>query len=227
MGYIYKIINRVNNKIYIGQTINSIEQRFKQHTSAANNDYAGYLYNAMRKYGIDNFIIEALEENDNILLNERERYYIALFNSTDRNIGYNIDKGGGNGHATHPEHSRYTRPVNKYDLNGNLIKSYNSIKECAKDNNMAPSNISACVQGKFKSWNGFQYKYEEDTPEVITSVRGSKKVNQYDLNDNYIKTFNSAREAGKAVGAKSYSKISECCNGKIKTAYKYKWRYVE
>lgn len=63
MGYIYQITNLINNKKYVGQTRFSIEQRWKQHTYTALNrpkiKYA--LYDAMRKYGIDNFRIQELE----------------------------------------------------------------------------------------------------------------------------------------------------------------------
>lgn len=54
MGYIYKIINKVNNKIYIGQTINSIEERWRSHKK--NNSNCTYLKRAFSKYGISNFI---------------------------------------------------------------------------------------------------------------------------------------------------------------------------
>ena len=222
-GYIYKITNNINHKIYIGQTINSIERRFKQHLSCARNNTSGHLYFAMRKYGLENFTIEILEKTNVTNLNEREKYYITLFNSTDPKIGYNILNGGGNGHITHPEHNRYTRPVNKYDLDGNFITS---IKECAEANNMAPSQVSICVLGKIKSWNNAQYKYQEDMPEKITGKYGQKQVAQYDLDDNFIQQFESIAAAGRAIKASSPYKISDCCNGKLKTAYKFKWRWI-
>ena len=65
---IYKIINKINNKIYIGQSIN-ITERLKQHKRSLNKYFKYPLYNAFRKYGIDNFefiIIEIV--NDTFLL---------------------------------------------------------------------------------------------------------------------------------------------------------------
>lgn len=53
-----------------------------------------------------------------------------------------------------------------------------------------------------------------------------KKVNQYDLKDNFIKQYESLAEAGKSIN-KKYSLISTCCSGKVKTAYGYKWKFAK
>lgn len=227
MGYIYKITNLINNKIYIGQTINDVDLRFRQHLSAARNGSHLYLHQAIRKYGAENFQVEILETIANESLNNREIYYIKKYNSNNSIHGYNLDSGGGNGHIAHPNHSRYTRPVCKYDLQGNFIKRYESIVECAEDNNIYPSNVSACVQGKFTSWKEFQYKYAEDAPLIVNNKYGRRGVKQYDLDGNHIQDFNSISEAGKSIKAKSPYHISECCRGKVKTAYGYKWKWKD
>lgn len=76
MGYIYKITNNINGKVYIGQTIKTVEKRFRQHINNSNKPYFSQiiLYKAMNKYGIENFSVEKIEEIDNSLLNEREKY---------------------------------------------------------------------------------------------------------------------------------------------------------
>lgn len=88
-GIIYKITNKVNNKSYIGQTRQSIQFRWNQHTSKRDNTY---FHNAIQKYGKDNFEIEILEECDVEVLNEREIFYIAKYD-TFKN-GYNLTIGG-------------------------------------------------------------------------------------------------------------------------------------
>lgn len=94
-GYIYKITCLINNKIYIGQTRQHYMTRFIQHKSHARTGQSHHkLARAIRKYGEDNFIIEAIEECEFALLDERERYWISFYNSTDENIGYNINIGG-------------------------------------------------------------------------------------------------------------------------------------
>ena len=60
--FIYKIINKINNKVYIGQSIRPIEQRFQRHINdAINNTLDTHLARAIRKYGKDNFSIELID----------------------------------------------------------------------------------------------------------------------------------------------------------------------
>lgn len=87
---IYKITNKINGKCYIGQSIN-IKERFYGHKSSENNKY---LKNAFKKYGIDNFVFEVIEECKMEELNEKEIYYIKLYKSANRKYGYNLSLGG-------------------------------------------------------------------------------------------------------------------------------------
>lgn len=80
--YIYKITNIVNNKIYIGQTRN-VDDRWYKHNYNALSGRKGHLYDAMRKYGLENFTIEVIEECDDDIVDDREKYWIAHYNSTD------------------------------------------------------------------------------------------------------------------------------------------------
>lgn len=104
-GYVYKITNKVNNKFYIGQTRVSIEHRFKQHIkrSSEPKKYNSHLYEAMRKYGVENFFIEIVEEVNTSLddLYEREKYWIKYLDARNTFIGYNIDEGGRGGDVIH------------------------------------------------------------------------------------------------------------------------------
>ena len=97
MGYIYKIINKVNNKVYIGQTSKTIEERFAVHLRHAANKVNRYLYDAMNHYGYENFIVEQLEVCKKSLLDEREIYWINFYNSNNPDYGYNMTIGGGGG----------------------------------------------------------------------------------------------------------------------------------
>ena len=91
----------INNKVYIGQTKN-FPKRMKEHIKLSKNTLdkrSNYpLYKAIRKYGIDNFSFEILEENifDQNVLNEKEIEYIKLYKATNPNFGYNISIGGNN-----------------------------------------------------------------------------------------------------------------------------------
>lgn len=92
-GFIYIIKNTVNSKVYIGQTRTSVDQRWKEHLRHA--QYGDQIINrAMKKYGVDKFYIETLEICDVSILDEREIYYIDLYDSTDKSKGYNVSIGG-------------------------------------------------------------------------------------------------------------------------------------
>lgn len=94
---IYKMTNLINGKIYIGLSVN-IETRIYNHYWGAfhikNKEYDSYLSRAIRKYGKDNFTYEIIETCTIAELPNRERYWIAYYQSTNRNIGYNVASGG-------------------------------------------------------------------------------------------------------------------------------------
>lgn len=92
---IYKIENKVNGKVYIGQSTN-IQIRWKNHKVASqctkDHTYNYPLYKAFRKYGIDNFIFEIIEECDISELDNREKFWINYYDSYNK--GYNQTLGG-------------------------------------------------------------------------------------------------------------------------------------
>ena len=99
MGFIYKVTNNINNKVYIGQSIFDINKRFKEHLNDSKNPNKNQrpFYFAINKYGEENFSISLIEEVDNKDLNEREKYWISFYRSyvgfEDCN-GYNATLGG-------------------------------------------------------------------------------------------------------------------------------------
>lgn len=102
MTGIYKIENKINQKVYIGQSIN-IEKRWVAHKNTASNKYSlSYdypLYRAIRKYGLKNFEFSVIEECNILSLNEREIYWIDYYNSSNKNFGYNLTLGGSHSSA--------------------------------------------------------------------------------------------------------------------------------
>ena len=98
MAGIYKITNKINNKIYIGMTTKDIEVRWKQHlkvSKSKNDKNHRLIHKAILKYGVENFIFEKLYETDVINLEhlkELEIKYIKEYNSFEN--GYNLTKGG-------------------------------------------------------------------------------------------------------------------------------------
>lgn len=118
MKGIYRIVNKTNNKSYIGKSQN-IEERWQYHISQYCNqkEYDKLLYRAFRKYGVSNFsfeILEELNENYDKISNEREKYWIQYYNSY--HYGYNATLGGDGG-------------INKKNLENLLKKKLNILEK--------------------------------------------------------------------------------------------------
>lgn len=101
-GYIYKLTNKINGKGYVGLTTLTPQQRFESHLGSSKDDSPYVIHRAIRKYGIDNFSLEVLEEiqkeEKSFLkkkLAEREIFYIKNENTHYINgYGYNMTTGG-------------------------------------------------------------------------------------------------------------------------------------
>ena len=97
---IYKITNKLNGKIYIGQSVD-IKKRWREHIFSSlhleNKDHNSPIHLALAKYGKDNFTIEQIEEVENDFLGEREMYWIHYYDSY--NNGYNATLGGDGTHT--------------------------------------------------------------------------------------------------------------------------------
>lgn len=209
MGYIYKITNDINGKIYIGLTdLNNPIDRWTKHLSeftSAKNYTKRPLYDAMYKYGIEHFHFEVIEETDNI--EEREQYWIDYYRSyigfEDCN-GYNATLGGEGSKKLY-----LTLEEQQF-----IIDSFNSGISCKKIAQQIHHNVNYITD--FLRKQGYTIK-----------VCKSTKVGQYDLADNFITEYDSTTAAAKALGKSGNGgHISEVCNGKRRTAYGYKWKYI-
>jgi group I intron endonuclease len=94
LGKIYLITNDINSKVYIGQTIQSLNKRFNGHCCYSKSDRSinMYIKRAIHKYGRNHFSISLIEECPIDKMNEREQYWINYYNSY--NEGYNLTLGG-------------------------------------------------------------------------------------------------------------------------------------
>lgn len=111
-GYIYKITNTLNNKVYIGQTTRTVAKRFQEHLKSCSEQSKQtlHLYQAMNFYGKDVFIVEEIDYAVSQLeLNQKEDYWIQFYDSI--NTGYNMMPGGS---ETNPMKSALVKE--KHDL---------------------------------------------------------------------------------------------------------------
>jgi len=142
MGLIYKYTNEINNKIYIGFTSRTFEIRSYEHIKQArlNSEYA--FHRAIRKYGIENFSSEIIEENVSI---ERESFWIKKYESFGK--GYNMTEGGEGtkGIKRSEETKKKLRKIalKVYDENNNVI--------CISKEEYVNSNYKHVNSGKKRS----------------------------------------------------------------------------
>ena len=224
---IYKFTNKINGKIYIGQSID-INARKRSHINDAyckGKDSNCPFHQAIIKYGENGFNFEIIEECPKELLNEREKYWIQYYNSYHN--GYNASPGGDNcGERSDG------RALLLYDLEGNFVKETYNIASTARELGVGYQTVYQLLQGARKSTKGFQIKYKEseDFPKTIEPYNsrqgGSFVVLQLDKNDNILNEYKSVNEAARQTGC-DCSTISKVCRGKLKTHGGFKWKYKE
>ena len=116
MQGIYKITNKVNNKVYIGQSYD-IEKRWKGHLYDLEHrvHHSEHLQKSYNKYGIESFVFEILEEvNDSNCLTTKEQYWIDYYNSMDKNFGYNMKGAGPKGKLSQESKNKLSRKIKEY-----------------------------------------------------------------------------------------------------------------
>lgn len=215
MGFIYQIVNDINDKIYIGATNFSLKKRFDQHRRDSKKENAKNrpMYADMNKYGIEHFHIELIEETDN--LDEREIYWIKKKQTANK--GYNISLGG---------------KGKKFVDDEIVIKTYRENKNIAKVSRKLQIDqhtvLTVLRRNNIKKSDGIELLKEVMTREYGISV------NMYSLDNQYLRTFSSITEAGRYMQENNLTKcklstisqhIREVCRGDRKTAAKYKWSY--
>ena len=235
IGSIYLFVNKLNNKKYVGQTYSKYTNRWTSHKNATD---TFYFHLALQKYGWDNFDKYVIEQSNFCLntpeeieslkkwLNARETYYIKQFNSNNKKFGYNLTEGGtclpkAINNYTSKHLGKY---VEQYDLEGNLVKVWDSIKEIYTTTEFRNDGINQCSKGLRDSYKGYKWKIcnkEKDIPKV-EAITKAKEVLQYDLTGKFIKEFKSSQDVQRQLGFNS-SQIRACCRGEYKTSKGYIW----
>lgn len=215
MAYIYKITNKINGKSYIGKTLSSIEERWQNHIRDSKKESCKDrpLYKAFAKYGIENFFIEKIEECSAERANEKEVYWIEYYSTFKE--GYNATIGGDGTHYL------------DYDL---ICETYKQVQNAVKTAEICgchPDSVKRILKEK---------KIEITLSSEIIKKETSKMINQYDLKNNYIKTFPSINDAARYIQSLSLERvnlsgiaqhIAAVAKGKRKTAYKFIWKFIE
>lgn len=191
-GSIYKITNKINGKVYIGQTIQKPIERFYQHCAKSAVGYALKMpiHKAILKYGKNNFLFEVLETIDKSELNERERYWISYYDSY--NSGYNATFGGQKG----------AKPLKQHD-DAAIIESYKngcSLRNIGNKFNLDKATIkSILIRNDIKLRTTRTYKLSQyDRIKLINEYKnGSSRKNlisKWNISKSYLsQLINSSR----------------------------------
>lgn len=248
---IYKITNKDNGKIYIGQSTN-LYNRIRAHKKGEFNG------NSKMKEDEGDFEIDIVEKCSIEKLDEREIYWINYYNSIEK--GYNIYKGGKGGYTIRQQNkipknfNKFSNNieelvnVTKLSLEYDFIQDYPSVQECARQNNIEATNVSKCIYGKFKTVEGFIYvnskdiinKNKEEIAEMRNNLRKKlnygepinikdavpRKIYLLDDNNNILKEYSTISNARRELGLDD-SSITKVCKGRLKQTKGYKFCYVE
>lgn len=194
---IYKVENSVNNKCYVGQTITTLETRFKKHRHTGN-----ALYNAIKKYGKDNFTIVEIERCiSKEHLDEREEYWIKKLNTLSPN-GYNLRTGG----------------RGRFKVSEETRKRISEVKQGTKSPFKGkPSGYRCTKEHKLKMSRLFKGRKPHEN-----TIEANKKPVKC-LNDGVV--YGSVKEVSIKLGL-NINSVSAVVNGRKNTIKGYKFEHI-
>jgi group I intron endonuclease len=196
---IYKITNKINNKVYIGQTTQSLKKRFQVHCGIATRNYGiSYINRSICKHGKENFIIDEIDSAANIEeLNEKEKYWISFYNSTNPEFGYNLMSGGNNS-----KHSEETKKLISEKKKNPSIETRKKMSLAAKQKDLTKQILA------MKKSNTGRVRTKEHQEKLANTQRG-RKVSE--------ETRQKMREAKRKTG-KDRKPMSQETKDKIRKA---------
>jgi len=180
MAFIYKVTNKVNGKLYVGQTRCQFSKRKREHINDANIGRGYKLENAINKYGKDNFIWEILYETENIEeLDPKEIFFIQKYKANNKKYGYNSTEGGEGSYIRTPktitllkesrkgQHSGKNNPMygKKHTKEAKKKMGVNKGKKLSEEQRR---KISESLKGK---------KHTEETKGKMSAVAKKRKRN--------------------------------------------------
>lgn len=269
-----------NNKVYIGLTSMIPERRWANGMGYYKNPH---FTNAIKKYGWDNIehiiLFDGLTKQEAC---EKEIELIKLYDSTNRQKGYNIGTGGEfgatgvkkskefcemvskrhkgkvlseetkrkiletrkergitfkgknnpfyNKHHTPETMLKLYKKIDVYTVGGEFIGTFESLKYVSEKFDADMSSISASCRKENRTSKGYVFRYSGDDFDYVPYTAWNRKpVIQKSINGEFIAEFECSRVAQETLKLPTNANISirDCCRGKQKTAYGYKWEYKE
>lgn len=219
--FVYKHINKVNGKVYIGITKQKPEERWGN--NGCNYKQSVFLYSAIKKYGWSNFDHLILEQNlTKKEACEKEIELIAKYESNNREFGYNLSSGG-----TAPSLSEETKKKISKALKGNRNNLGRKVSEETR-RKISDAQIGKIVSEETKKKQSEIAKKRKhkscsnETKKKISEKHNKKKIICLETNE----VFDSIQECRRKTGIEATS-ICAVCKGKHKTAKGYSFKYLE
>lgn len=201
---VYKYVNNVNGKVYIGQTTRTLAERHKEHLRHKKTAFD----KALSKYGADAFTCEALCECETLdALNEAEKHYIKLYNSMIP-FGYNMCEGGDNtkGYTHNDETKRKMSAAKKGKYLGSDNPFYSKTHSDETKEKLSKARKGRTLNSEWRE-NLAKGHYKK----VLCVETGT--------------VYNSINECAETLGLKA-THITRVCKGKRQTTGGYHWRYA-
>lgn len=210
MGFIYKVTNSINGKVYIGQTSRTIEIRWKEHLRDSSDKpssiYVSRLHNAIRKYGENAFLVECVEKCPDDCLDEREQYWIEYYKSCVD--GYNISRGG------------QGKPLFR---NADILDAWGeglSVKQISEKLSISKQTVAK----RLKS-NGVKvYEILSRGNKVGNTL--ARRVVRISLDGASFKVYDSLTDASEENGI-TPAMICTVCSGERNSTGGYRWQYYD
>jgi group I intron endonuclease len=252
MGFIYRITNTENKKVYIGQTIvDDPFQRWKGHLKAIKYGRAcPVLRNAIKHYGAEKFKFEVIIICFDEDLNKFEKEYIKKFNCIVPN-GYNVHEGGEmGGMFKGHHHTKETKKIlseksrNRFEdievrkQHSKLIieaqKKSDKWKLAIAEKRLGPKKGSISAQHSEEHCKKISESIKKSFANEIIYANHCKKmteingrpINQYTMDGTFINKYVSIKEAGKQTGINRIA-IQACAAGRSKSSGGFLWKYAE
>lgn len=234
MGIIYKVTNQENGKIYIGQTIQTLNERKNKHYyKARQKEYTTHFINALRKYSEEVFIWEIIDEAETQeALDEKEKYWIAYYNSVEE--GYNTKDGGQTIVVTDKFLEQCgSYPFYAFDLKGNKLGEFLNQREFSRQYGVGKGDIYRMLHNQTYYCNGIicidkETFTEKRLQECIkhAQMKTTPFIARNIETGEVFGPFTNKTECKKILGLKS-NHISEVLEKKRKTQEGYTFVYCK
>lgn len=219
MTGIYKVTSPIG-RVYIGQSVN-ISSRFRRYRSmSVKTKGQTKLWRSLSKHGSENHTYEILEICDESVLNERERYYQEYFDCVDNGLNCKYtntsDKSGKVSKETLLKMSKAAMGNKNWLGKNHSEETKNKIRMKALGRKFSDEvNKSKGRKGRVSNRKGI----------ISSDHPSSKRISQYSMSGELIKIWECGMDIKRELGY-SNGNISMCCNGKMKTAYGFIWKFT-